>query len=328
MRVGTGIILSVLSSSVLAAVIPNYDSHGILLARRTVNPNNKDVLWKRADEERVKFVPSSSRAGASIGESNPNSSSNNRESSSLDQLREYVKKIYNSLKTNWNTRKKKYIEGRDDISIKNAVQKVAEVAEGEKKNKIVLEIDIFLSSTLMSARMTFELFDNKTTTPFLLSIPNSSSQKSLTRAMVKLQSRGKQHTKEHLQDVTRGIGSLTKHPRDVVRELGKIMESISRLYHLLEIMYNQDYKDLISKVKRTNNEGNIEATKTRLSQIKGYRARILKAFNSITRYITKGRVTFKGETPSRFATLKSQVQNRLRIKTKPSTDVTPNQEET
>ncbi|KAH6576838.1 hypothetical protein BASA62_001178 [Batrachochytrium salamandrivorans] len=296
-------------------------------------PENKDVLWKRADEERVKFVPSSSRssyaeASAGIGESNPNNSGDNRESSSLDQLREYVKKIYNSLKTNWNTRKKKYIEGRDDTSIKNAVQKVAEVAEGEKKNKIVLEIDIFLSSTLMSARMTFELFDNKTTTPFLLSIPNSSSQKSLTRAMVKLQSRGKQHTKEHLQDVTRGIGSLTKHPRDVVRELGKIMESISRMCRLLEIMYNQDYKDLISKVKRTNNEGNIEATKTRLSQIKGYQARILKAFNSITRYITKGRVTFKGETPSRFATLKSQVQNRLRIKTKPSTDVTPNQEET
>ncbi|KAH9264459.1 hypothetical protein BASA83_012046 [Batrachochytrium salamandrivorans] len=69
MRVGAGIILSVLSSSVLAAVIPNYDSHGILLARRTVNPDPMDLLWKRADEKQTGPVPSSSGSGASAGSS-------------------------------------------------------------------------------------------------------------------------------------------------------------------------------------------------------------------------------------------------------------------
>ncbi|KAH9274546.1 hypothetical protein BASA83_003182 [Batrachochytrium salamandrivorans] len=67
MRVGIGIMLSVLSFSVLAAVIPNYDSHGILLARRAVNPDTMDLLWKRADEDQEGSEPSGSGAGASAG---------------------------------------------------------------------------------------------------------------------------------------------------------------------------------------------------------------------------------------------------------------------
>ncbi|KAH9273435.1 hypothetical protein BASA83_004100 [Batrachochytrium salamandrivorans] len=75
MRVGIRIILSVLSSSVLAAVIPNNDDHGILLVRRAGNPDNKVVLWKRADEEQEGSEPSGS--GASGGGSSPNLPSDN-----------------------------------------------------------------------------------------------------------------------------------------------------------------------------------------------------------------------------------------------------------
>ncbi|KAH6592895.1 hypothetical protein BASA50_007733 [Batrachochytrium salamandrivorans] len=49
MRVDIGIILSVLSFSVLAKVIPNDDFHGSLLVRRAVSPDTTDLLWKRAD---------------------------------------------------------------------------------------------------------------------------------------------------------------------------------------------------------------------------------------------------------------------------------------
>ncbi|KAH6582101.1 hypothetical protein BASA61_008676, partial [Batrachochytrium salamandrivorans] len=49
MRVDIGIILSVLSSSALAKVIPNDDFHGSLLVRRAVSPDTTDLLWKRAD---------------------------------------------------------------------------------------------------------------------------------------------------------------------------------------------------------------------------------------------------------------------------------------
>ncbi|KAH6580773.1 hypothetical protein BASA60_002734 [Batrachochytrium salamandrivorans] len=62
MRVGIGIILSVLSSSVLAAVIPDYDSHGLLLVRRAVNPDNRVLLWKRAGEEQEAPGPSNSES--------------------------------------------------------------------------------------------------------------------------------------------------------------------------------------------------------------------------------------------------------------------------
>ncbi|KAH6576265.1 hypothetical protein BASA62_001520 [Batrachochytrium salamandrivorans] len=67
MRVGIGIILSVLSFSVLAAVTSNYDYHGPLLVRRAVSPNNRVVLWKRSNEEQTAPVPSNSGAGASTG---------------------------------------------------------------------------------------------------------------------------------------------------------------------------------------------------------------------------------------------------------------------
>ncbi|KAH6585136.1 hypothetical protein BASA61_007059 [Batrachochytrium salamandrivorans] len=88
MRVGIGIILSVLSSSVLAAVIPDYDSHGILLARRAVNPDPMDLLWKRADEDQAEPGPSSSEAGAGASnyESSPSRTSNNRGRSALELL--------------------------------------------------------------------------------------------------------------------------------------------------------------------------------------------------------------------------------------------------
>ncbi|KAH6592815.1 hypothetical protein BASA50_007866 [Batrachochytrium salamandrivorans] len=74
MRVGTGIILSVLSSSVLATVIPNDDDHGILLVRRTGSLENKDVLWKRADEEQMELGSSNSGAGASAGDAEASTS--------------------------------------------------------------------------------------------------------------------------------------------------------------------------------------------------------------------------------------------------------------
>ncbi|KAH9276448.1 hypothetical protein BASA83_001144 [Batrachochytrium salamandrivorans] len=64
MRVGIGTVLSVLSFSVLAAVIPNYDYHDPLLVRRAVNLENKDVLWKRANDEQTGLDSLNSGSGA------------------------------------------------------------------------------------------------------------------------------------------------------------------------------------------------------------------------------------------------------------------------
>ncbi|KAH9267104.1 hypothetical protein BASA83_010130 [Batrachochytrium salamandrivorans] len=86
MRVGTGVILSVLSPSALAAVIPNYDSHGLLLARRAVNPDPMNLLWKRNNGEQT-------GTGTGIGESNPNSSGDNIALSKMGRLREFAKEL-------------------------------------------------------------------------------------------------------------------------------------------------------------------------------------------------------------------------------------------
>ncbi|KAH6568165.1 hypothetical protein BASA62_005632 [Batrachochytrium salamandrivorans] len=134
MRVGIGIILSVLSCSVLAAVIPDYDSHGILLVRRAVNPDNKVVLWKRADEEQAEPGPSSSEAGAGAStETDINSKLDD-----LDQLRDYTRRLYKLFTKNWNGRGKKAIQWSDKKSIKATIKKVARVTEGLVKDKFYL----------------------------------------------------------------------------------------------------------------------------------------------------------------------------------------------
>ncbi|KAH6592894.1 hypothetical protein BASA50_007732 [Batrachochytrium salamandrivorans] len=93
MRVDIGIILSVLSFSVLAKVIPNDDSHGPLLVRRAVGPDTTDLLWKRANGDDNKdlvlwtqTLVLNAGAGASSSDSSSNHPSGSGELSELYQL--------------------------------------------------------------------------------------------------------------------------------------------------------------------------------------------------------------------------------------------------
>ncbi|KAH6578625.1 hypothetical protein BASA61_000089 [Batrachochytrium salamandrivorans] len=130
MRVDTGIILSVLSSSVLAAVIPNYDSHGTLLARRTVDPDPMDLLWKRADEDQMQLVPFGSRAGTSNGEGSSSSSSGNSESDKDDEPPK-------SLSDAWNNARRTTRQGSDNKRIQNAGIELDKVIQGEGSDKFI-----------------------------------------------------------------------------------------------------------------------------------------------------------------------------------------------
>ncbi|KAH9264445.1 hypothetical protein BASA83_012088 [Batrachochytrium salamandrivorans] len=77
MRVDTGIILSVLSFSVIAAVIPNGDDHAPLLVRRAVSSENGAVLWKRNnDDDQMDSDDSDSDSDTDTGTSGSGSSSN------------------------------------------------------------------------------------------------------------------------------------------------------------------------------------------------------------------------------------------------------------
>ncbi|KAH9272591.1 hypothetical protein BASA83_005092 [Batrachochytrium salamandrivorans] len=300
MRVDTGIILSVLSSSVLAAVIPNYDSHGPLLARRAVNTENRAVLWKRADEEQEVPGPSNSGAGASTesgssrSESNPNSSSINSGLSKMGRFREFIEKL---------------------------------LTEGVSKKQFVVEVGKFLRTSLESARPNFELYDSKVETPFLLSISEGKDRKSLHKEMNRIQNTAKKVAKKHLRDVTSAINGITKHPQNVMAELDKITGSISLMFGTLKNLYDRDYTALASKVGRTGNEENIKVAENYMSHMKGHRDSALETVRIIKGEVTSGRVTFKGKNTSKFGAFKSGVKKRLGLKGKSSTDVTPNSEE-
>ncbi|KAH6579782.1 hypothetical protein BASA61_010052 [Batrachochytrium salamandrivorans] len=216
MRAGIGIVLSVLSFSVFAEVTSDYDYHGPLLVRRAVSPNNRAVLWKRSNDEQAGLGPSNSGAGTSTsnGGSNLDYSSDNRGPGKLDRFLGLLKRLYRFLKISWNTPKQKYIRWRDKRLIKAAVKKVAGIVDGENKKEFLSKIDEFLTTSLESVRMAFGLFDSKTKIPiFLLSIPEGKNQKSLTKEMVMIQTTGKKHTKEHLDEVLLAIAGIIKHPR-------------------------------------------------------------------------------------------------------------------
>ncbi|KAH6571510.1 hypothetical protein BASA50_003508 [Batrachochytrium salamandrivorans] len=328
MRVGIGTVLSVLSFSVLAAVIPNYDYHDPLLVRRAVNLENKDVLWKRANDEQTGLDSLNSGSGAktetststSNGGSNPNRPSENRGLSKLGRFREFLKGLYRTLKKSLNTPKQKYIRWSDKRFIQKAVKKLAEIVQGGPKDAFISEINTLLNTTLESARMASGLYDsNAKKLPFFLIIPKGDNQQALLKEMVGIQNDGKKIVKKHLKDVTSGINGITKSPDYVMRELVEITKSISGMLTAFEVIYRHDYMPLVSKVKGANNEEHIKATDTYMSEMVKYRIDILDAFDSINDKIKDGGLTFKIKIPSRFSIFKSRVKERLGFKSKSST---------
>ncbi|KAH9267738.1 hypothetical protein BASA83_009812 [Batrachochytrium salamandrivorans] len=312
MRAGTGIILSVLSFSVLAAVIPNYDSHGILLVRRAVNPDPMDLLWKRNNGEQAGPGPSSSGAGAStetgagIGE----------------------KRVRMRFMKNRDPRKQQYILKSEERSLQNAAKKLAEATNGISKDQFVIEVVKLLRTALDGARSSLKLYETKLITLFSLSISKGKNRKSLAKKMVKIQNNGKKYTNQHLKAITHAINGIIKHPQRVMAEMDKITGSAARISTMLGGLYSSDYKTLISKVGSTGNEENIKETENYLSEIEGHRDGVLKVVKIIKGEITSGRVTFKGKNTSKFGAFKSGVQRRLGLKSSSSTGRVLTPEET
>ncbi|KAH6562776.1 hypothetical protein BASA60_010998 [Batrachochytrium salamandrivorans] len=183
MRVDTGIILSVLSSSVLAAVIPNYDSHGILLVRRTVNPENMSLLWKRADEKQTGPGPSSSGSGAnagastSNGKSNPNHSGIDSELKKLDHFLKFIERLYKSRNRMGRNPRQLMTQWRDKRLVQTTVKKVAKVVHGEQAKQSIMMIKKLLTTALESTRTTHELFNNKAKSPLFLCLSQKAKLK-------------------------------------------------------------------------------------------------------------------------------------------------------
>ncbi|KAH9247696.1 hypothetical protein BASA81_014686 [Batrachochytrium salamandrivorans] len=201
MRVDIGIVLSVLSFSALAKVIPNDDSHGPLLVRRAVGPDTTDLLWKRADgddEQEPSHMDSVTEAeadvetsndaetdaGASSDGSSPDHPSGSGELSELDQTLDSAEELYRPSQKQLLTQRPKYMPRSDKESIQKAVTKVTEAFEGENKEEFVTEVEVLLTNALSSARRSLAAYNSKDTAPFYLIISKGATdQQSLIKKM-------------------------------------------------------------------------------------------------------------------------------------------------
>ncbi|KAH9269239.1 hypothetical protein BASA83_008731 [Batrachochytrium salamandrivorans] len=156
MRVHIGIVLSVLSFSAVAEVIPNDDSHGSLLVRRTVGPDTTGLLWKRnnGDDEKGSSSTNSeigagAEAGASAGaEASDNAgdeagASGSSAFSKVNQLQGFTEESRWSSQEQLLPQRTKHILQSDKRSIQAVVRKIAGVFEGENKNEFLFEIKDF-----------------------------------------------------------------------------------------------------------------------------------------------------------------------------------------
>ncbi|KAH6597505.1 hypothetical protein BASA50_004422 [Batrachochytrium salamandrivorans] len=295
MRVDTGIILSVLSFSVLAAVIPNDDDHGTLLARRTVDPDTMDLLWKRADGDQMQVVPFGSGAGAST--SNPGSSSSN---SVLARTGGPSQSFGGVLST---ARQSAQRENNEKY-VQRVVKKLNQVVEGRNKAKFITEITSFLRTVLEISRRIPNAYSNQLTAPFSVTVPQGGDQ-SLINTMINIQSIGTKATKRHRGMSLRTILLfITRRPKTVILKLEGIKNSALSMYKTHQFLYNRDYMGLMSRAGHANNEGHIKKTQAFISTIKNYQERLSASLDSIKREASNGGITFKEKgkkgRPSRF----------------------------
>ncbi|KAH6568128.1 hypothetical protein BASA62_005675 [Batrachochytrium salamandrivorans] len=295
----------------------------LLLARRTVDPDPMDLLWKRADEDQMQLVPFGSRAGASNSEGSSSSSSGNSGSARANNPPKSVSSVWDNAKKNarWDY---------DEKRIQKANGKLIKVVQGQSRATFITDICDLLRDAIRAAREGLQLYVRKGTTPFSLLIPSGENKRSLNKAMIKLQKAGKKAVLTHRILVSRAIRSIIKHPEGVLATLNKIVDSILALHKTHQGLYDKEYAELISRVGRENNEDRIKRTQEFMGSIRKHRKMISVALYPIKIEVSSGGVTFKenaqGKKTSKFGAFKSKVNKGLGRKSKSSTGVTSTQE--
>ncbi|KAH6597017.1 hypothetical protein BASA50_004775 [Batrachochytrium salamandrivorans] len=326
MRVGIRIILSVLSSSVLAAVIPNNDDHGILLVRRAGNPDNKVVLWRRADEEQEGSEPSGS--GASGGGSSPNLPSDNNGLGNPGKPQRSAKGFGASLKKGLANPRQKYVQWVEQRRIKTAVREVARVIEGDQAKQVISDIQKLLTNAVNSARKFLTAYNNQDNGPFSLSIPRGRNQDSLAQEMNAIRNTAKKHAKAHLENINRVIMRLTKNPRKVMMELKDIVSLIARFHYFLATLRDDTYKPLLLRMQNMDNSAHLKVTETHILRVKDDNTLASRSLKSIQTRLNNSMARFKDYASSEKPRVASKLKRRERVKGESSAGATSNQEET
>ncbi|KAH9248234.1 hypothetical protein BASA83_007734 [Batrachochytrium salamandrivorans] len=339
MRVDIGIVLSVLSFSVLAKVIPNDGYNGPLLVRRAVGPDPMGLLWKRADgddEQEPSPMDSVTEAEADVETSNnaetgasassdgssPDHPSGSVGLSKLDQLPDSTERPHWSFQEQLLTQRPKYILQSDEESIQKAIEKVTEAFEGESRNEFILETEAVLTNVLSSVRMFLASYDSKIMAPFYFIIPGGTTdQQSLTKEMLDIQKSGKTTVEEFLDILKIAIYRITQTPRKVMRELRNIVYRVAYMLSFTTFLCDSHYMVLFPKVKTTENEAYVEVTKAYVFQMKSDWELASELLKKIKGMVNDGMVKPKTML-SRYLSLMSNVKNRLEIKDGPPADTT------
>ncbi|KAH6599090.1 hypothetical protein BASA61_002698 [Batrachochytrium salamandrivorans] len=341
MRVDIGIILSVLSFSVLAKAIPNDDFHGSLLVRRAVSPDTTDLLWKRADGD-DKQGPSSTDldigaeadvetsnnaeavagASASSDDSSPDHPSGSGELSELYQLLDPTDEPRWPFGEHVLTQRPKYILQSDEESIKTVIEKVTEAFEGENKDEFISKIEAVLTIVLNSIRVFLAEYDSKATAPFFLIIPEGTTdQQPLIEKILDIQKSGRRYVKELLGIVEDSIYRITQDPRNAIYGLRRIGCHTAHMRNFIVRMYHSRYMTLLLEVWSLENEARVTVTESYIRQVWSDWGVVSKLLDKIKGMVDSGMIKPK-PVPSIFSSLMSNIKWLLGIKDEPPADTT------
>ncbi|KAH6586485.1 hypothetical protein BASA50_000440 [Batrachochytrium salamandrivorans] len=327
MRVDIGIILSVLSFSVLAKAIPNDGYNGPLLVRRAVGPDTTDLLWKRADDDGEQGpspmdLDIGAEADASSDDSSSNQPSGSGELSELYRTSNPVKEPRWPFGEHALTQRPKYILQSDEESIQTVIEKVTEAFEGENKDEFISKIKTVLTIVLNSVRVFLAAYDSKDTAPFVLMIPKGTTdQQSSIEKIIDMQNSGKRYVEELLGVVEKAISHTVKDPRKMMKGLQDIRCHTAHMRNFIVNMYHLHYMILFSKVWSLENRAYVDVTESYIRQVWSDGDRVSELLDKIERMTDSGMIKPK-PVPSIFSSLMSSIKKRLGINDGPPADTT------
>ncbi|KAH9253429.1 hypothetical protein BASA81_008626 [Batrachochytrium salamandrivorans] len=300
MRVDTGIILSVLSFSVFAAVIPNNDYYVPLLVRRTAGINIMDFLWKRNGDDQMNFDGSGSGA-------NGGGRSNNG-LGKLSSSRSAARGVELPLPGVFKGQVTSYTMSRDSRNLEKIVVKLTEVVQGGRARQDINNIRMLLGTSLTAAKFFKETYDSKSGAPFFSSHKKATDYKSVTREVNRIKNAARELVETYLNKIYKAIAHILKRPRDVMGELDKVVSSSTAMFKLLISLCEKDYMTLISQMEDIDRGVYKQRTEEHVEQLKTYQDKTVNIYDALKAKIEGGVLQFKGEAPSKLSALKSRVR--------------------
>ncbi|KAH9265878.1 hypothetical protein BASA83_010901 [Batrachochytrium salamandrivorans] len=300
MRVDTGIILSVLSFSVFAAVIPNHDYYVPLLVRRTAGINIMDFLWKRNGDDQMNSDDSGS--GANGG------GRSNNVLGKLSSSRSAARGVELPLPGVFKGQMTSYTMSRDSKNLERIVKKLTEVVQGGRATQDIANIRMLLGTSLTATKFFKDTYEDKSGAPFFSSHKKAKNYRSVTKEVNRIKRAAKELVEICLDEIYKVIANILKRPRDVMRELEKVVSSSTAMFKSLISLCEKDYMNLISQMEDIDHGVYKQRTEEHVTQLKSYQDKTVKIYDALKVKIEGGVLQFTEKTPSKTSALRSRIR--------------------